>query len=132
MRISNFFFALFLWGLLINLAMVGCDNDKSESELVPYAEAANEYIGDTFGARLSTLDGITLCWGEESSWRDTGNEHGWIVIDQTLQDDPAAIQCHMTHEVFHAVTGMSESDGEEYNGVRIGDYIVWQHSEELK
>lgn len=110
--------------LLVMCTWYGCEVHREDAELRPYAEAANEYIGEHFGKRLAPdrLDALYLVWSERSAWY----ENGVITIRRDLQDRPDAIAAHMRHEIFHAVSWLRDGETNEWRGVRISDWVAWE------
>jgi len=116
------------------LALTGCVTTQDDATLRPYAVAANRYVGEHFRTMLTDaqLARIHLIWGTRSEW--IAGYAPRISIRRDLQDDPAGAQLHMNHEVFHAVSELSDNPArykggvvpQYLNGVRIADWVAWR------
>lgn len=123
---------------LIGIAAVtGCSTifqpKKEDPVLRQYAVAANIYIGQHFGTLLSDskLSSIHLIWGTRSEYIPGCAKR--ISILRDLKSDPIGAQWHMYHEMFHAVSELSDNptrykDGkvpQYFNGIHIADWVAW-------
>jgi hypothetical protein len=85
---------------------------------------ANAYIYEHFGVQHNNVGSIILEWGARSQYQQAGSGTEIITINETLRGNDTAVQCHMNHEMFHAISGLGHGDNTEtYNGVRISDWI---------
>jgi hypothetical protein len=107
--------------LILLLALVGCESSQSvmTSDLDDSRDEAIAYVNANFHTDYHRE--IPVKWGELSCYWS----NGIIEIDEKLKGDEDAIQSHMRHEVFHAVTGLADGSAREYNGVVIASKIAW-------
>lgn len=99
-----------------------CEREHEATELRAYADRSNALIKEHFGASYD-LAPVRFLWARYSVWYASTET---ITINESLKDYPAAIQRHMDHEVFHAVSGLKDGAPDLWNGVRISDWIAWE------
>jgi hypothetical protein len=103
------------------ILLTGCESSQSvmTSDLDDSRDEAIAYVNANFHTDYHRE--IPVKWGDLSRYWS----NGIIEINETLKGDEDAIQSHMRHEVFHAVTGLADGSAREYNGVVIASKIAW-------
>jgi hypothetical protein len=111
------------------LAAAGCEagspGARSDPVLAGIAAEEGSELAATFSIPEPNMDDISIEWGQVSEYNNTDNYYR-IKIREDLAGQDEALRCHVRHEIFHAMSGLSDGEQESLNGVPIASVVAWE------